>query len=569
MSEEAEDGGVAEELKEADRLAASVPAPTASSFASHNEQPRAVDSLALSGFSLFSIDASPASTPTDLLSSSPSAPNFVQFQWDLRPSSPSVSKPRSRRLPRTRLPSLAPFAYHLRTSAALPITDSTALTVAPSIVASASTLSSALSIALTSSLSPSLAASIALNLSTPSPLSLSLIHSSATSSSLIRLTGQPQSLRLGGQWRRNIGAGAVVLESEGTGLWACAWEWDRRADGQADSRVAVRRMRGVVECSTRLSRPLPRCPPFHRLYLHAAVALPASRLLAPSARAALPSPSYVDLRQQPGVPAAPPQALDSPSSLPLLSAARLSVEVGVSANVNRLHRLDVGVGCSSRGVYVHLALSSPTSTWSLPLFVAPPSTVGGSPLLLSSFTLAVAVPVTSVFLYALLVAPLYRLYQRKCSPPADDSAASLAAVYRQVMRPVAEMRAIASPSLALVAAHYGWAYASSTRSLRPSHPVFRWGGEGEAGEVEWLQASEVGDVVRFWLKDGRLVVGEGRKRRMLGMEAIQRPVEAPRPLVLGLYLRYASEGVTRHVFVGEREGCVLPSPEHRLCRQRA
>ena len=514
-----------------------------------------------------------SSSDTPDISSAARQHNLVQLQFSLQP-------PAKRRggglLPLTSLPSLLPRAYHIRTCSTTSLSPTTSLSFTPTLLASPSSLSSSLRVALTSTLSPSLTSTLAYTLSTPSSLTLSTLHSSPSHSALLHLTLDPNHTRLGGRLTHRLPHGSLVLEGEGASLAGAAWVWGGQEEG-GEGRVGVRWLKGVAECAVRLSLPLSRCPPFNRLYAQSSLVLPASTLLLPPLPHPSPTPAYVDLRMQPdrfALAHSPPtpRLSTSPSPSPL-STARLSLEVGVTANVNRRHRLDVGVGWSTSGVYVHLALTSPSTTWSFPLYIAPPSLLSSSPLL-SPFALCVGVPVSSVFAYTFLIAPLYHLYQRKAYPPTPSPSSSPSSppttlVYRHVMQPLAAVRRAASDALVLVSARYGWAVAASTRGVRPSHPVFRWGGggggEGGGGEVVWVEVREVEDVIGFWVRDGRVVVGEGRKSRMLGMEAIPRPKLPTPPLVLGLYLRYRSGGVERHVFVGEREGAVVPDSRHRAC----
>ena len=574
-----EGGGVSEEeeVKEAERLSA---APLGASDspredAAHDESSAVEESVALS-IPLFPSSSFSPTSSTPFLPSADRPLSLIQLQWTLR--APTSQKQHKGLLPLTHLPSLIPRAYHLRTSSAVSLTPNTSLSFTPTLLASPSSLYSSLRVALTSTLSPSLTSSLAFNLSTPSSLTLTTQHSSPSHSTLLHLTADTNSLRIGARWRRRLGPGHLVVEAEDLALGSVAWEWGGWGEEREvrQGRVGVRWLKGVVECASRLSLPLSHCPPFNRLYVHSALVLPASTLVPSAPSPPLTSPEYVDLRLQPdrfALAHTRPMASSSASSRASLtpspswtSTARLSVELGVTANINRQHKVDIGLGWSTSGLYVHLAFSSPSTTWSFPVYIAPPSLMASSPLL-SPFALCIGVPVSSVFVYTFLVAPLHRIYQRKAAPP-SSAAASDAQVYRHVMQPLAAMRRLASPSLVLASARYGWAVAASTRCIRPSHPLFRWGGgEGGAAGVEWVEVREVDDVIAFWIRDGRMAVGEGRKSRMLGMEAIQRPKrQAAQPLVLGLYLRYTSDGVERHVFVGEREGIAVPDPHHKSYR---
>ena len=572
MEESAGDDSVAGEIRDAERLSAKLSTTTRGidSF-EHKEEQGSDDAqtLAISSFPLSS--SSPASLLPSL-SCSDARPNRVQVQWRLGLPDRTAPKPRTRVLPLSRVPSLAPLAYHLRTTSSLSLTRDTSLSLTPSVVASPSTLSTALSIALTSALSPSLSSSISFCLSAPSSFSLSLLHTASAHSTALHVSAERDGLRVGGRWKRRLGGGELVLEGEGAQLGGVAWEWGAQEDGEeVRGAVGVRWLRGLLECSVRLSRPLHGFPPLNRVYVHSAAVFPATAAAAAVFSSGAPpstAVSHVDLRQRPDrlAMASHQQQLYGPVARPLpsfpsfSSTARLSLEVGVTANINRLHKVDVGLGWSPSGLYAHFAFTSASSTWSFPVYVASPDGI-------SPFALCVYLPVSVVFAYAAVVSPLHRLYRRKTALLPSPSSLSDAEVYRHVMQPVARLRQAASPSLVLVCAQYGWAFASSTRTLRPSHPLFRWSGDDAVGAVEWAEVRDIADVLGCWMKDGRLLLTDGRKAKMLGMERMRRPKALNAPLVLGVYMEYTSLAVRRHVFIGEREGCVLPSTHHKRVRE--
>ena len=523
-------------------------------------------------------------------------PNLVQLRWRAHlppptPPPPPQSLQRRRRsnasqsssplsfLPLLRrLPVFEPVSYRLHTTSTLLLSDDEYVTFTPSIKYTPQAASSSLLIAYHTLLSPSLSATTAVDLATPTTISTTATFTFPTSTTALTIRTESDGISAKAAWRQRLaaaadgGGGVLGAEVGVVGLreqsvWV-GW-MDEQRDGTSGQRVGVMwRSNGVLEVSARMVRSLQWCPPFSRCYLQATSIhhIPAGPVN-PLATALLPPP--------PSSTSAPAsKQLDpllSPSAQAFLTPSQLSVEVGVGAHLNRQHTIDLGVGWSTLGCYINVAVSSSLSTFSFPVYFTPPTTTPvSSSTLPSLFSLVVGTPVAFCLMYSLLVSPLYQRYtRRRARVKATESADIVAqSQFQSVVERIALQSSTstytqpqlttttplpATNQLVIHTAHYGW-----------SQRTAAGGGAVHGGR-------DVSGVLRFWVRGLRLrLYGGWRKGRMLGFggegsdSVVREAWMVGDEWALGVLIVYESGGVMREVWVGECEAVELPSEQHRL-----
>ena len=465
-----------------------------------------------------------------------------------------------------RLPTFEPLSYRLHTTAALPLSDDEYLTFTPSVTYTPQAVSSSLLLGYHAQLTPSLHSSLALDLASPASLtaSTSVLLSTSAVTAAVRCESDGVSVKAG--WKRQLGNNGGVLATELAAVGSqqqSVWLGyaNERRDGRAGQRLGVTvRSNGAVEATGRVVRPLQWCPPFNRCYLQ----------VTSLHHTNTPSSLHSHDASAPPDPLVPPSLLAqsatfssqllSPQALSFALPTQLSVEAGVGAHLNPQHSLDVGVGWSTLGCYVNVALSSSQSTFSFPVYVTAPASVSAASLP-SLFTIAVGAPVAFCLLYSLVASPLYCHYtKRRDVLKAADSADSVAhaqlqgIVERVAMQQPAQYSQPQLPSVTVL---------SSPPPLTILTAVYGWR-RGSGGEVHGL---DVSGVLRFWVRGGRLRLSDRPKRRMLGFGVVARQAQMEGDeWRLGVLIVYMVGGVLREVWVGEREAAGLPSDNHRNVR---
>lgn len=267
--------------------------------------------------------------------------------------------------------------------------------------------------------------------------------------------------------------------------------------------------------------------------------------------------------------------------------------------------VSLGMGASTRGVYVSFGLATPFTQVRMPIYLTDTDSMSPNTQLTTSsihqsniIKYLFLIPITASFLYLQFVRPVYQIYSRRSAREKEIEKSNkqsidqaTASSVRRLLGSIADHRRwqeetkeeASGDGLMLLEARYGWMTNAQFRVVNGQPSAVRFVNQSnnqtnnqsisqthnQSKQPSFMKSIDVLVPLWFHVRQSMLTVTNHTKSQMLGFETVDRPANLSSDLVLCLFVRYIWQDEVRHVAVLDDQSLTLPSVLHTVVEEQS